>query len=170
MAENERQDETHDDDEEGAVYRVDTVPPPPGEDDAYSAPTRIGPMAEVAVQELMRQAEQSAVQDEPSKPLPTPRVSYPPPPSQRVEVLPSSDLVDETPPRIYDDDDDDDDGDAATMLHPSAKPPPVSANASDAAIQLPPAQPAKRVDRWRLVAFALAVALFVFAVVVALSR
>ncbi len=30
--------------EDGAIYKVDTVPPPPGEDDAYSAPTRVGEM------------------------------------------------------------------------------------------------------------------------------
>ncbi len=28
-------------DEEG-IYKVETVPPPQGEDDAYSAPTRVG--------------------------------------------------------------------------------------------------------------------------------
>jgi hypothetical protein len=36
-----------------AVYKVDTVPPPDGDDDAYSAPTRIGPMASAVVNELI---------------------------------------------------------------------------------------------------------------------
>lgn len=46
-----------------AVYKVDTVPPPDGDDDAYSAPTKIGPMASAVVNELImakRQEEEAA--------------------------------------------------------------------------------------------------------------
>lgn len=37
------------------IHKCDTVPPPEGEDDAYSAPTKIGPLA--LVEQLMAQAE-----------------------------------------------------------------------------------------------------------------
>jgi hypothetical protein len=45
------------DENDGGIYRVDTVPPPDGEDDAYSAPTRVGVMPESLVQEIMHAAE-----------------------------------------------------------------------------------------------------------------
>lgn len=48
-------DDEKKDDGEGSIYRVDTVPPPPGEDDAYSAPTRVGEMPP-EVLEAMRAA------------------------------------------------------------------------------------------------------------------
>ncbi len=167
MAEHEEKHEGKDD---GAVHKVDTVPPPPGEDDAYSAPTRIGPMADVAVQELMRQAEQHAAEEDtvvPSTPKPSVKPT-PPPPPPRAEVLSSSDLIDEPLPRVYADEDEDADEDAATMLHPSAKPPPVSGPVSNVDILAPP--PAEGLNRWRIVSFVLAISLFVFAVIVALSR
>lgn len=43
----------NDDHSDDAVYKVDTVPPPDGDDDAYSAPTRVGPMAATVVNELI---------------------------------------------------------------------------------------------------------------------
>jgi hypothetical protein len=43
--------------EEDGIYKVDTVPPPDGEDDAYSAPTRVGVMPESLVAEIMHAAE-----------------------------------------------------------------------------------------------------------------
>jgi len=42
-----------DDEKDEAIFRLDTVPPPAGEDDAYSAPTRVGPMAAAVVEEMM---------------------------------------------------------------------------------------------------------------------
>lgn len=42
-----------DDRNEDAVYKVDTVPPPDGDDDAYSAPTKIGALASAVVNELI---------------------------------------------------------------------------------------------------------------------
>ena len=45
-----------------AIYRVETIPPPDGEDDAYSAPTKVGPMADAAVRELMQAAERRAAE------------------------------------------------------------------------------------------------------------
>jgi predicted component of type VI protein secretion system len=41
------------------IYKVDTVPPPDGEGDAYSAPTRVGPMAGAYVEELLAQSKRS---------------------------------------------------------------------------------------------------------------
>jgi hypothetical protein len=49
--------EGHDED---VIHRVDTVPPPDGDDDAYNAATRIGPLAEAAVKEMMVAAEAAA--------------------------------------------------------------------------------------------------------------
>lgn len=39
-------------DEQDALYRVDTVPPPAGEDDAYSAPTRIGELPDSVLEQM----------------------------------------------------------------------------------------------------------------------
>jgi hypothetical protein len=53
-------DDSKDDDH--GIFRVDTIPPPDGEDDAYSAPTKVGPMADAAVKELMHAAERRAIE------------------------------------------------------------------------------------------------------------
>ena len=45
-----------DDDNDEAIYRVETVPPPAGESDAYNAPTKVGPMAAAVVEEMMHAA------------------------------------------------------------------------------------------------------------------
>jgi len=45
-----------DDEKEEAIYRVETVPPPAGETDAYNAPTKVGPMAAAVVEEMMHAA------------------------------------------------------------------------------------------------------------------
>jgi hypothetical protein len=45
-----------DDDKDEAIYRVETVPPPAGESDAYNAPTKVGPMAAAVVEEMMHAA------------------------------------------------------------------------------------------------------------------
>ena len=42
-----------DDDKDDAIFKVDTVPPPAGEDNAYNAPTRVGAMAAAVVEEMM---------------------------------------------------------------------------------------------------------------------
>lgn len=47
-------------DDELGIHRVETIPPPEGEDDAYSAATKVGPMADAAVKELMHAAERRA--------------------------------------------------------------------------------------------------------------
>lgn len=49
-------------DSDDAIFKVDTVPPPPGDDDAYNAPTRVGPMSKDALEELIQQANESGLQ------------------------------------------------------------------------------------------------------------
>jgi hypothetical protein len=58
----------NDDGNEDGIYRADTVPPPDG-DDAYNAPTRVGPMAATVVNEMIvaAQAQQSAERASASK-------------------------------------------------------------------------------------------------------
>jgi hypothetical protein len=51
-----------DDEGDEAIFRVDTVPPPAGESDAYSAPTRVGPMAAAVVEEMMVASVRKAVE------------------------------------------------------------------------------------------------------------
>jgi len=47
--------------EDGAdeLYRVQTVPPPAGETDAYSAPTKVGPMASAVIGEIIEHAKRT---------------------------------------------------------------------------------------------------------------
>jgi hypothetical protein len=45
-----------DDDKDEAIFKVETVPPPAGESDAYNAPTKVGPMAAAVVEEMMHAA------------------------------------------------------------------------------------------------------------------
>ncbi|AKV03777.1 hypothetical protein AKJ09_10440 [Labilithrix luteola] len=43
-------------DSEANLYRVDTTPPPPGEGDAYSAPTRVGTLAKSHIDQIFESA------------------------------------------------------------------------------------------------------------------
>lgn len=61
--------------DEEQIYKVDTVPPPPGEGDAYNAPTRVGAMPPPQVLEAMREA---AATGKPLKPQSLPVASVPP--------------------------------------------------------------------------------------------
>ena len=51
-----------DEKKEAAIYRMDTLPPPEGEGDAYNAPTKVGPMAESVVKEMMFAAGRKAAE------------------------------------------------------------------------------------------------------------
>ena len=42
-------------DDDDGIFRVQTVPPPPGETDAYNAPTKVGSMAASIVEEMIQQ-------------------------------------------------------------------------------------------------------------------
>ena len=119
---------------EAKLYRVETVPPPAGEDDAYSAPTKVGPLGDAFVANLMKEAEQRttalARKDEPKsgdggakKPAQeSPSVSKrsnaeeSPPPSKEPVSAGGTPL-----PRVYDEEEED----AATKLSPKATPPAI---------------------------------------------
>jgi hypothetical protein len=53
-----------------AIYKCDTVPPPDGEDDAYSAPTRIWPMASAFIEQMMAEPEAASGVREVAAPRP----------------------------------------------------------------------------------------------------
>jgi hypothetical protein len=72
------------DNDEG-IYKVDTVPPPQGEDDAYSAPTKVGVMASAIVGELLMQGQREA--DAPSPEAEVKTVPPPPPVVEAVNVV-----------------------------------------------------------------------------------
>lgn len=57
---------------EESIYKVDTVPPPGDEGDAYNAPTRVGAMPPMQVLEAMREA---AATSSPMKPVTLPHGS-----------------------------------------------------------------------------------------------
>lgn len=140
-------DHSHDDEDQ--IHRVDTVPPPDGEGDAYSAATKVGPMAEAVVKEMMhaagvKAAELKARSDKkpetagggaraasdsakPAPPSAPPRPSAPRPPAPQVRVDPRVEVDDATDadasiPRTYADEEEDN---AETMLSSLAKPPPL---------------------------------------------
>lgn len=47
-------------DPDANLYKVDTVPPPAGEGDAYSAPTRVGSMARDAIDQIFERTREDA--------------------------------------------------------------------------------------------------------------
>ena len=55
--------------DDGKIFKVDTVPPPPGESDAYNAPTRIGSINADEWQALMN-AHESVGGESPASPRP----------------------------------------------------------------------------------------------------
>lgn len=48
--------------EDDSIHRVDTIPPPDGEGDAYNAPTKVGPMADSVMKEMLHAAELKAAE------------------------------------------------------------------------------------------------------------
>lgn len=67
------------DDDQSKVPQIGTVPPPPGESDAYSAPTRVGPMA-AQIAELINaateEAERKLAASRPERPTIAPPQGY----------------------------------------------------------------------------------------------
>jgi hypothetical protein len=126
------------DDDASEIHRVDTVPPP-ADGDAYSAPTKVGPVTNEAWKELIRQANEegnrneeaaAASQRSPSSakaPFSSrqPPISGSKPISSRAPIssqAPSSSpssTASEDIPRVYAEDDDEEA--AATLLHHRAK-------------------------------------------------
>ena len=67
---------------EDGIFRLDTVPPPAGAGDAYSAPTRVGEMP-ASVLDMMKKA---AIEGTQLKPLTLPKKSSNPPADVEVEL------------------------------------------------------------------------------------
>ena len=120
-------DEKKDKSEPGGVYKIETVPPPAGEDDAYSAPTKVGPMGDAFVKNLMKDAEQRSAELARKEKDAKAKADGPPPSKAPAKSGPVSAPPASAPvsaggtalPKIYDDEDDD----GATVLSPKAKPP-----------------------------------------------
>lgn len=74
--------------DDDGIYKVDTVPPPQGEDDAYNAPTRVGVMASAIVGELLAQGERDAAE---AKAHPENDVKTTPPPAKAPEPVATDD-------------------------------------------------------------------------------
>lgn len=86
------------------IHRCDTVPPPDGESDPYSAPTKVGPMARALVDKLMADSEVKPPKSG-ERPLATRK-----PASSEGPVLV---IASPTPiPRLFDADEDEDQEDA----------------------------------------------------------
>ena len=140
---------------EDAIHRVDTVPPPPGEGDAYSAPTTVGPVND-AVIEAMRKAgvPEDLIPQSQRAPTSGPASgSRPIVPTAALEAAPPADV-----PRVYDSGEDEDD--APTILHPSAAKIPL-AIPIPSTVPAPPMPVRGRLDPPRLVALVFLAALAV---------
>jgi hypothetical protein len=129
--------------DEERVHKIDTTPPPEGEEDAYNAPTKVGEVSHEAWAALITQAEAQADAPPPS--------SLPKPSSLRPRDVGPESKVPSGPsgmPRLYEEEHDEPEEEAATTLHPNAQraalgrpldttaPPPPSSSAAPAA---PPA-------------------------------
>lgn len=136
---------------EDEVYRVDTVPPPEGEDDAYNAPTKVG-VIEAPVLESMKQA---SLTGNPLKPPTLPKIGGgDEPPIERTEILGDDAIVSSVPrpaapaPSA---------SAQAVVAPPQTAPSAVApAAAAPAAHVVPAAAPAK-VDTYLVVTIAIAV-------------
>ncbi|HEY8075533.1 MAG TPA: hypothetical protein VIF62_15520 [Labilithrix sp.] len=136
------------------IFRVDTVPPPAGESDAYNAATKVGPVTSEAWAELIKEANEegkaSAAAKAASQPPASakPPVSAKPPSSGAAKPQPPRPAASAKPPpsdtaelpRAYDREEDDE---AATLLHPKARPTdaPRAPPAQMAPVLAPPLQP-----------------------------
>lgn len=106
--------------DDGKIYKVDTVPPPPGESDAYNAPTRVGPINAEEWEALMA-AHEGRSQSSPASPAsqrargePVPvserTARAEPEPAPRVDVIPPpAPLPSFVIPRVDEDDDEEND-------------------------------------------------------------
>jgi hypothetical protein len=93
------------------IHKCDTVPPPDGEADPYSAPTKIGPMARGLIDKLMAQAEvREGTESVPPKSGERPLAAVKSASSEAaVVLLPASAPI----PRLYDAGEDGEDGDVS---------------------------------------------------------
>ena len=93
--------------------KADTVPPPDGEDDAYNAPTRVGPMDPAILEAMMASMQKPATAEATAASSKT----TPPTPPVAEEALSESNLVADEPPSSP--------GLAAPLQPRLSKPPPV---------------------------------------------
>lgn len=107
-----------------SIHKVDTVPPPEGDGDAYNAATKVGPVSQDAWAELIRKAneegERNAAASGPSsRPFGPPSSTKPAPVSTKPTSASQPAIGPNEPlPRVYDEADEDD---AATKLNDSAR-------------------------------------------------
>ena len=108
--------------------KIQTVPPPPGEEDAYNAPTKVGEVNNEAWAKLIAENEQPAEK--------APPVSRPIAPLPPVDAAAEGPPLPEAPaeiPRLYNEDEEDE---AATLLNRSIAPAvPAVETLSDADVQ-----------------------------------
>lgn len=136
-------------DDDGKIHKLDTVPPPAGESDAYNAPTKVGPVSSNAWADLIREAAEKHALSRSGAATSRP-LGEPVPASQR------QDHDDEAPPEHEAEiprlDDDDYALAEPTKVHPRAEPPPlpppVTTARASVSTQPPPPSPAlARVSR-----------------------
>jgi len=98
-----------DDDHKPRVFQLGTVPPPPGDNDAYNAPTKVGPMV-AQIQELINAAAEEAERknrEQPTTTAPPPlAATTAPPPLATTTAPPPSMPNDGRLPSIVPDDED----------------------------------------------------------------
>jgi hypothetical protein len=125
-------------DDEASIFKVDTVPPPDGDGDAYNAPTKVGPVTSEAWVELVKKADAEGernaeamrqfAESGPSSKPPTAKSvakskdSGAPgstPSSKPAAVTPAAAPSDDLIPKVYNEESDE--SNMATLLHPRAK-------------------------------------------------
>lgn len=141
-------------DGEPSIYKVDTVPPPAGDSDAYNAPTRVGPASIAEWADLVKRADDEGkklaeeIENSPASarlkrpPASTPSPTSSPGSSKRPVEPPPVEV-----PKIYSDDGEENE-DAATLLRsdgPFSDFPAKLAAAAASASAAPPAAPAPTV-------------------------
>ena len=90
--------------DDGKIHKVDTVPPPAGESDAYNAPTRVGVISSDAWAELIEAAQRRDAEDAAkAKSAATPAPAATRLPAEASEVPPTLEEL----PRLSSDEDDD---------------------------------------------------------------
>jgi hypothetical protein len=108
--------------DETALDRIDTVPPPAGEADPYSAPTRVGEMAASTIAAMMEQEQPGKAAEEANEGLPA----------------------------VYSEDDHEK-SNAATLLHPQAKMAASAWVDAPPSTAQTPAKSTKKIDPWVVV-------------------
>lgn len=109
--------------DDGKIFKIDTVPPPAGESDAYNAPTRVGSIEDW---EAVMNAHESRLEPSPASPRvrgePVPasqRARMPEPWPRASEIPPPPPLPGGVLPRLNAEDDDDDEARPSQLSWPA---------------------------------------------------